>query len=86
MPKNQFVLLDSRAGILSAIEEENDLKKLDDDWGRFILIVGNAKWMCREANDGDYGDHCVVANMDGIVQWDWYNLHGWKPLKLETHG
>lgn len=69
--KGQFLLLDSRAGILAVEQDCNDLKKLDDDWGRYILVVGNAKWICNQANKGTYGDFCIISNMDGIVLWDW---------------
>lgn len=69
--KEQFLLLDSRAGILAINNNSDRLEKLDDDWDRYILVMGNAKWICNAANDKNYGDLCVVANLDGIIQWDW---------------
>ena len=81
--KEQFLLLDSRAGILAVNNNSDQLEKLDDDWGRFVLLMGNAKWICEQANNSDYGDLCVVANLDGVIQWSWLVRDNgdskWKP-------
>jgi len=80
MPKQQYLLLDSRAGSLASGAATTDLTQLDDDWGRFILVVGNAKWICELANSGDYGDLCVVSTMEGNVLFEWFATGTWKPL------
>lgn len=81
MVKGQYLLLDSRAGTLAMGTEIADLTKHDDDWERFILVVGNAKWICNMANDGDYGDLCVVATLEGFILWEWHATGSWKPLE-----
>lgn len=76
--KQQYLLLDSRAGTLSASMQVDELSELDKDWSRYILYVGSRKSTCKYANNRLLGDNCVVATMDGVVQWEMFHENGWR--------
>lgn len=72
-----YLLIDSRGGIACAKSDTNDLNKVDEDWERFILLASESKKeICHEANTGNYGANCVVANGNGQIFWEWFNEDG----------
>lgn len=81
--KNIWCLVDSRGGYIAAKMATDDLNLVADDWMRFILLSSlSAKEICHFANNNEYGDNCVVANQEGIIQWQWFDDNGkWKVLK-----
>jgi hypothetical protein len=74
-----YFLLDSRAGTLALNAPDARLTTMDDDVERYVLLAGTAKECCDAANDGSYGDLCVVANSDFVIMWEWCKDKGWKP-------
>ena len=79
-----YLLLDSRAGMLAIAGDTVNMEDVDDDWGRFILVAyANPKSICRDANSGDYGENCIVADTTGHIYWEWFDKDGWKPKKSE---
>ena len=69
----KFYLLDSRAGGLAL----NNKGILDtDDNGKYIILVGTVKEMCKDANSGDYGDNCVVCDENYNILWHCVNHNG----------
>ena len=78
-----YYLLDSRAGIAATDTSKTNLNDIDEDWERFILVADADKYeICEDANSGDYGANCIVANSKGYIFWEWYNEDGkWKPTK-----
>ena len=68
-----YFLLDARAGELAAF---NDGKLETEDNGKYILLVDSLKECCKEANKGEYGEHCVVSDKDYNILWELYNDHG----------
>lgn len=66
-----YLLLDARAGCTLA--DRVDLDKYT------ILYTGTAKECCVFANRGEYGDGCVVAELDGEIRWDWFATGAWRP-------
>ena len=86
MAKTQYLLLDSRAGMLAVNNNSASLSKLDDDWERFILVVGSDKEICKYANKGDFGNLCIISTLEGEILWEW--LHAdkkdgfWKPFYM----
>lgn len=73
MVKEDYFLLDSRAGIIALA---NDGKLETEDNGKYIVVVGTLKECCKDANRGDYGDHCVVSDDKFNILWDLVNEHG----------
>lgn len=61
-----FILLDERAGIT-----------MNEDRGA-VMLSGTAKECCNAANNGDYGEGCVVADESGI-RWDMFASGKWEP-------
>ena len=83
VPKNYCWLLDGRAGKIAHDQGHGDLSK--KGWGRYILVGGYSNEICRYANEGDYGDDCVVANNDGIIMFEWFADEKWTPKKTPSH-
>jgi len=76
---NNYYLLDSRAGTLAA---HNDGKLETEDNGKYLLLTGTLKQCCKEANKGDYGDHCVVSDNNYNILWELYTPSGHWSVKL----
>jgi hypothetical protein len=77
---NQYYLLDSRAGMLAI---ENDGVLDTDDNGKYVLLVGTLKECCKEANKGDYGEHCIVSDNNYHILWELYTQSGhWSCKKV----
>jgi hypothetical protein len=79
-----FYLLDSRAGFLAVT---NDGKLEHEDKGKFIILAGTLKEMCKDANSNLYGDNCVVSDDKFNILWELVNQHGhWvaKNLKINN--
>ena len=70
---NQYYLLDSRAGALAV---ENNGKLETEDNGKYILLIGTLKECCKEANKGDYGEHCIVSDDNYEILWELYTQSG----------
>jgi hypothetical protein len=68
-----YFLLDSRAGELAAF---NEGKLQTEDNGKYILLADSLKECCREANKGDYGEHCVVSDGNYNILWELYTPSG----------
>lgn len=74
-----YFLLDARAGELAAFNEG----KLDTgDNGKYVLLVDSLKECCKAANNGDYGEHCIVSDENYTILWELYNDHGHWSYKL----
>jgi hypothetical protein len=70
---NQYYLLDNRAGMLAI---ENDGVLDTEDNGKYVLLVGTLKECCKEANKGDYGEHCIVSDDNYKILWELYTPSG----------
>lgn len=80
-----FYLLDSRAGFLATT---NDGKLETGDNGKYIVVVGSLKECCTDANNGTYGDNCVVSDREFNILWELVNKSGhWvaKNYKKDEH-
>lgn len=71
-----YHLLDSR---ISRFMNEFDanINYIVPDWSKFILLSGTAEEVCGSANNGEYGELCVVANAEGRIMWEWNGDNGW---------
>jgi hypothetical protein len=69
----KYFLLDARAGELSAF---NDGKLETRDNGKYVLLVDSLKECCKAANNGEYGEHCVVSDENYKILWELYNEYG----------
>jgi hypothetical protein len=73
-----YFLIDSRAGLLAADTEVGNLNHIDKDWGRYVLLASKSKKeICHEANQGNYGDNCIVADNSGYIYWEWFDGDKW---------
>jgi len=64
-----YFLLDSRAAFASLNDDE-----IKDS---SILLCGTAKECCQEANEGNYGDGCVVSDDKLNIKWEWFKTGKW---------
>lgn len=72
-----YHLLDSR--ISEFMDEfDKDPNYVIPDWSRFILLSGTAEEICDNANNGEYGELCVVADSKGKIMWEWNEESGWR--------
>lgn len=79
---NMFFLLDARAGSICLNNDSHELAKHHEEPSKFILIVGTAKECVNAANEGEYGDLCVVSDMGFNVLFEWLDDDGkWKIKK-----
>jgi len=62
----KYLLLDGRA----ASQEFKD---------SMVIVVGSAWECCRDANEGEYGDGCVIADLEGKIMWHWFESGRWSP-------
>jgi hypothetical protein len=63
---DEYVLLDARGAT--------------DPDSAIVLITGTAEECCEAANDGDYGEGCVVAKLETMeVMWEWFAEGEWIP-------
>jgi hypothetical protein len=78
MNKGEYCLFDARAGVLSLEHNGADLHELDSEWIRFVLVASNSpKELCRYANNGEYGDNCVVGSSNSHIYWEWFSTGKW---------
>jgi hypothetical protein len=77
-----FLVLDSRAALLSLGNRQDDVSMLDKDWDRYIMEAdGSAEHCCKQVNNNEYGIGCVVSNENGVIQWRWFQENGkWKVI------
>ena len=47
------------------------------NWSKYILLSGTAEEVCESANNGEYGELCVVADSKGQIMWEWNGDNGW---------
>lgn len=65
MADDLYVLMDGRAA--------------SDPDDATVLITGTAKECCDAANEGDYGEGCMVCNLQSEVMWKWFSTGTWIP-------
>lgn len=46
-----------------------------------VLDTGAATDMCKAANEGEFGDGCMVVNERMEVMWAWFTTGKWKAPK-----
>lgn len=72
MPKQKlYILLDARAGI-AGLDSDVDVTAHAS-----IMLTGTAVECCDSANRNEYGEGCVVADMNGEIQWSWNASGRW---------
>jgi len=69
--KDVYLVLDGRAGIIGL----DDTPVSDDD--AQIMESGTAEECCKACNTGEHGTDCVVADVAGFVQWQWFARGKW---------
>ena len=71
-----YHLLDSRISrfINEIVEDPNFVIP---NWSKYILLSGTAEEVCESANNGEYGELCVVADSKGQIMWEWNGDNGW---------
>lgn len=71
------MLLDSRMGFKALKVGSIDMDEIDEDWERYILLIGSAEEICESATNREYGDLCVVGNLNtNKIMFEWYEEDG----------
>lgn len=73
-----YYLIDSRGGVGAAELEARNLDEIFEDWDRFILLAATSKECCHAANTREYGDLCIVTDIQGNIKWEWFVSNVWK--------
>lgn len=51
---------------------------LGEDWkDSMCLFIGTAEECCKAVNNKEYGDLCVVSDLDGEILWEWNSTGKW---------